>query len=520
MLYGLVGLILYKIVSGKITKWQNDAEAARRGCMRPPVLHSTDFLGTSVLKAAHAAGKEDRGPQFFKDTLDKLGKDCHTIVVPVFDYEMICTRDLENVKAIFSSQASDFDISAIRAGSWMPLLGQGIFTSRGEQWKHSRALVRPQFAKDQIADLDLEERHLQLMLKALKFKGDGWSETADLQPLFYNFSLDITTEFLYGQSVHSQTAAMSRSERGAGSELADLESGDFGKNLDSAKVWIDRRGQLGKFYWVLNGKNFKRNCKHIHKHVDRFVQERLDVIKQTSHREQDEKTRKFVLLDELAKETQNPEELRNETLHILAAGRDTTGALMGWTFYFLARHPRVLDKLRSIVMETFGPDSSAEVPFLDLKNCTYLHNCINEALRVATVIPLNERVAQRDTTLPRGGGPNGDRPVFMPKGMQVLIPKYAMQHRQDVWGDDVEEYRPERWEERKVGWEFIPFGMGLRQCPGREFGRVSVAYVMVRSLQRFDKFENMEPPGPIRLHHAIENRSGTGVKVRFHIASK
>lgn len=79
---------------------------------------------------------------------------------------------------------------------------------------------------------------------------------------------------------------------------------------------------------------------------------------------------------------------------------------------------------------------------------------------------MNERSALRDTTLPRGGGPDGLAPIFVPKGGQVLIPLYAMQHRKDIWGEDVEEWKPERWEDRKFGWEFIPFGGGARQCLG------------------------------------------------------
>ena len=44
-------------------------------------------------------------------------------------------------------------------------------------------------------------------------------------------------------------------------------------------------------------------------------------------------------------------------------------------------------------------------------------------------------------------------------------------------------------------------------------------YVLARMLQIFDQVENMEGPGPIKMHHTIENRSGTGVQVRFHLAS-
>lgn len=44
-------------------------------------------------------------------------------------------------------------------------------------------------------------------------------------------------------------------------------------------------------------------------------------------------------------------------------------------------------------------------------------------------------------------------------------------------------------------------------------------YVIARMLQIFDKIENMEGPGPIKMHHTIENRSGSGVQVRLHLAS-
>lgn len=47
---------------------------------------------------------------------------------------------------------------------------------------------------------------------------------------------------------------------------------------------------------------------------------------------------------------------------------------------------------------------------------------------------------------------------------------------------------------------------------------METSFVVIRMLQRFDRIENMEEPGPIRLCHAIENRSGSGVQVRLHEA--
>ena len=332
--------------------------------------------------------------------------------------------------------------------------------------KHSRALVRPQFSKEQISDLDLAGRHTQELLNKIVPGDDGWTATTNLQPLFYNFALDTITEFLYGYSVHAQNHK-ARATLPSVSGMDEPNLLELGANFDQGKRWIEERGAFYKWYWLMSSKDFDHRCREIHKLVDWFVHLRLQGGEKGRDSEE-EGRRKFILLDELAKVTQNPLELRNESLSLLFAGRDTAGALLGWVFYFLARHERVFRKLRSIVLETFGPSTTDEISFAQLKGCQYMLNVINECFRVAAVIPLNERVAVRDTTLPRGGGPDGSQPIFIPKGRQILIATYAMQHRADLWGEDVEEFKPERWEGKKVGWEFIPFGAGPRSCLGRE----------------------------------------------------
>ena len=61
------------------------------------------------------------------------------------------------------------------------------------------------------------------------------------------------------------------------------------------------------------------------------------------------------------------------------------------------------------------------------------------------MIPINSRVAQRDTILPVGGGLDGKKPVFVPEGSVVAYHAYAVQRRPDLWGKDAAEFNPERW---------------------------------------------------------------------------
>lgn len=51
-----------------------------------------------------------------------------------------------------------------------------------------------------------------------------------------------------------------------------------------------------------------------------------------------------------------------------------------------------------------------------------------------------------------------------------------------------------------------------------QFALMEASYSILGFLQQFDKCENMEGPGEIKMHTAIENRSGTGVQVRLHKA--
>lgn len=103
------------------------------------------------------------------------------------------------------------------------------------------------------------------------------------------------------------------------------------------------------------------------------------------------------------------------------------------------------------------------------------------------------RLAVRDTVLPRGGGTTGQSPLFVPKGTLVSYSTWVMQRRTDLFGEDANKYRPERWETLRPGWEYLPFNGGPRICLGQQYALTEASYVTVRMVQAFASIESRDP---------------------------
>ena len=391
-------------------------------------------------------------------------------------------------------------------------------------------MLRPSFARNQVSDLDLENRHNKNLHMALPVNEDGWTAEVDLQTLFFRLTLDSSTEFLFGQSVESQVAEMpdwilaSIPENQRVGRRSDVQrEATFAHAFDEAQHWMAYRQRFGKWLHFVTKKEFYDACNTCHEFIDHYV--RLALSKgqndlKSSEEGNGNSKQKYIFLDELAQQTRDPIELRSQLLNILLAGRDTTASLLGWLFFLLARHPDQYAKLRRAVIDEFGEyHEQGNITFSRLKGCHTLQHFLSETLRLFPVVPFNNRAAVKDTLLPRGGGPDGNSPVFVKKGQDISYSVHVMHHHRDFWGPDSDEFRPERWIERKTGWEFLPFNGGPRICLGQQFALTSAGFATVKMLQRFDKMENLDPQPTPKHNVTLTSRSENGVRVRLHEAA-
>jgi cytochrome P450 len=149
---------------------------------------------------------------------------------------------------------------------------------------------------------------------------------------------------------------------------------------------------------------------------------------------------------------------------------------------------------------------------------------MNETLRLYPVVPFNVRLALKDTTLPRGGGPDGLSPVGILKDTPIGYSTLVMQRREDLTPNDTLLFSPERWETwQPRPWNYIPFNGGPRICIGQQFALTEMGYTIVRMLQRYERIENFMgnvDGGEPCLKAEIVLQPGQGVRVGFFEARK
>lgn len=434
---------------------------------------------------------------FVNENFQKYG---YILQTKTFGKVNIITCDPELIKTVLATNFKDWSIG-IRRKAMFPVLGNAIFSVEGDQWTHSRAMLRPQFTRDSISNIDDLECHVSRLVEVFRgYKGESF----DCQKYFFQFTLDSASDFLFGES----TGSLSVDENVLSKQGEDAES--FAHAFKVAFTFTAIRLRLQQFYWLItpNNKKYKSSIDTVHRLVDGYVERALEV-------EKSDKSDRYIISNQLVKVCSDKKYIRDQLLGILLAGRNTTAAVLAWIMYESGRRPEIWKKMRSEVGDMF-PDKS-HVTADEIRKCSYIRAVINEALRVYPSVPMNQRVAVKDTFLPTGGGKDGSLPLYCPQGTKMAYSVFALHMRQDFYGPDSHIFRPERWEEGVgKGWQYLPFNGGPRICLGQQFALMEATYTLVRLVQEFETVElDMEviDPPPKVSSFSMVHRDGVRIRV-------
>ncbi|KAG4110236.1 hypothetical protein ERO13_D13G036700v2 [Gossypium hirsutum] len=339
------------------------------------------------------------------------------------------------------------------------LLGDGLASTEREKWARQRKLANYAFHGESLKNMTpAVVASVETMLEKWKSK-----EGKEIE-VFQEFRL-LTSEVI------SRTAFGSSYLEG----LMKL-SVIAGRNILKAKIPI-----ISKFWKSADEIESERIAKMIHDSVMRIVKKREERV---VNGEADNFGRDFLGLlvnayhEADQKNRLSIQDLVDECKTFYLAGQETVNSLLAWATLLLAIHTDWQDKARAEVIEVFGNQNPDSEGMAKLKTITMI---INETLRLYPPISGVIREVGREVQLGK---------LVLPTHSEVDMRIIALHHDPDLWGDDVNLFKPERFEgiakaTKYNAAAFMPFGLGSRSCVGMSFAITEVKTALSMILQRY-----------------------------------
>ncbi len=339
------------------------------------------------------------------------------------------------------------------ARAYKPVLGNGLVTSEGDFWLRQRRLAQPAFLRSRLVG------YAPLMVGLTeKMLAADWH---DGRPVDVHMELSRLTSAIALKTLFNLDAG---AERNAYTEtLRDvfhLLSARF-RTLVRLPTWVPTPSNL----------RLKRGLRRLRGLVDGFIE-------QCRSRKQpgDDLMSRLILAQDEDGSRMTETQLRDEAMTLYLAGHETTALTLSWTWYVLAQHPHVEEKLQAEWSAVLG----GRAPMVDdLSRLTFTEHVITESMRLYPPVYIIGREPVADREL---GG------FMVPRGTTVFMSQWVT-HRDGRFYESPLEFRPERWQDglakRLPKYAYFPFGGGPRVCIGNSFAMMEAVLLLATIGQRY-----------------------------------
>jgi cytochrome P450 len=187
----------------------------------------------------------------------------------------------------------------------------------------------------------------------------------------------------------------------------------------------------------------------------------------------------------------NQQEAESESMLQILGGSDSTATAIRMTLLYILTNPVIYTKLMQELKANSHNISSPVIKSSEARQLPYLQSCIKEGLRMwPPISSLQSKISP-----PGGETVNG---VFLPGGVEVAVSQVATHRRKDVYGDDANIFRPDRWidaDKLNDGGEKLHmmertlelvFGSGRFGCLGKHVAMMELDKIFVALLQKFE----------------------------------
>ncbi|KAH7098687.1 fatty acid hydroxylase [Auriculariales sp. MPI-PUGE-AT-0066] len=187
--------------------------------------------------------------------------------------------------------------------------------------------------------------------------------------------------------------------------------------------------------------------------------------------------------------------IEEQMITFLIAGHETTSGLLSFLLYYVLKNPNVYAKLQQEIDTVVGKDPLRPE---HLKRTPYIVATMREALRLGSPIP-GFAVTCDENQVVAGK-------YLMKAGTPCIVLGYNISRDCNAYGDDVEEFKPERMMDGKFeklppkAW--LPFGNGMRGCIGRGFAMQEAQMAVISMFQRFE-FRMADPQYTLQIKQTL-----------------
>ncbi|KAG8843002.1 hypothetical protein FRB96_004483 [Tulasnella sp. 330] len=344
-------------------------------------------------------------------------------------------------------------------------------------------------ARHRISDFDSISKNSDKVIALLKGKAVT-SEPCDVQDIFQRFTMDTAGEFLFGNDELNTLDLPLRLPRSSGIvSTTPQDYGGFANAYKEANRAALERYSFPPLFWTMRdlfNDPLAPPMEAISDYLEPLVIRALE-LKRQRELEKHMVTEEVSYLEHLVASTDDVKLIKDQLFNMFLAARDTSTILLTCICYILARHPEVMAKLRTEIIDQYGVAEAPE--YESMKQLRYLRAVINETLRVFSPVTTNAREYKIN-----GAVPTMDGPMFIAqKGVKIMWSYPAIHRRKDLWGEDAEDFNPERWmgdraPNDSTEGQFIPFNGGPRICLGMDMAYNKNSFMLIRILQVFDSF--------------------------------
>lgn len=387
------------------------------------------------------------------------------------------------IKTVLLEQRDKFD-KRVQVRILGPLLGKGILTSEGADWKWQRQTCAPMFRhSDLMSFVPTFVRATERLIDRWRYAPAGSVQDIDRDMTQATFDVISATllpsaDGTVGEVVEASTRQFQRS--GAWHLLY---------TITNAPKWLPQPGR-----WSMQS-----SIRSLRGATAGLLAERRNGTPSD-----DLMHRLMQARDPETGAPMNDEQLIDNLLTFYLAGHETTARALTWTLYLLARSP---EWTRRVVDEIARVAGGAAIAAEHVDKLPLTVQVIKESMRVCPPVPLMSRQAIAETKL---------GPYTLAAGTSVVMPIYAIHRHRRRWQDpdafDPTRFAPEN-EAKMSRYQYMPFGAGPRTCIGMAFAMIEATAMLATLLQRarFAVVDGHEPVPVARV--TLVPKGGLPLKV-------